>query len=100
MDAPISLEEYFSVIKSITPKSAPGPDLISNNIISHFPRVLHIVVLSLFNEMLSRKRYPEQWSSCFVVFVPKPKKKSSYRLISLANNFLKIMEKVMCKRIE
>lgn len=50
--------------------------------------------------MFNKSIYPHQWTEYFTVFIPKPGRKDSLRPISLANNLLKIFEKMIYKRLE
>ncbi|XP_020297619.1 uncharacterized protein LOC109862111 [Pseudomyrmex gracilis] len=40
------------------------------------------------------------WKEYFVIFIPKPGRREAYRPISLASNILKLLEKIMCRRME
>lgn len=97
---PFSAKEYYECVSSLKIKSAPGPDLISNQIIKKLPQELHIIILKLFNIMFNKGVYPTQWNNYFTVFIPKPGNKKSLRPISLANNLHKIFEKLLLWRIE
>lgn len=100
MSRPFIPDEYLSVIKSLKTRSAPGPDLITNFVITQLPLEMHKYIIFFFNYMFTKITYPAMWREYFVVFIPKPGRKNAYRPISLAINIFKIMEKLICRRLE
>lgn len=100
LNSSLSEKEYFAVLSTVKVNSASGPDLISNRINFHFPHHLHIILLDLFNIMLENSIFPLQWQQYYVVFIPKPGRKDSYRSISLASNILKLLGKINCRRLD
>ena len=81
---------------------AIGPDIVSNTILKHCASSLCHPLAELFNKCFSTGNYPETWKEAYVQPIPKKGKssdKNDYRPISLLSNISKIMEKIMCKRL-
>ncbi|XP_070166990.1 uncharacterized protein [Polyergus mexicanus] len=89
----------------VPPALSPTSDMQS--LISDLPDidtnsgdVFHFLILKFFNLIFNKGEYPHQWREYYVVFIPKPGRRDSLRPISLANNLLKIFEKLIHRRIE
>lgn len=63
------------------------------------PRDALLYLLSLYNEMLEAGSFPFQWREYFVIIIFMPGKRDDFRQISLASNFLKILEKIVQRRL-
>lgn len=97
MEAPISWRN-FSVVKSLKTKSASSPDLITKlyyfTTLYESPSSYHLSIQSY----VYSKRVLLTMEKIFCSVHPKTGTKEL--LISLTNNLFKIMEKVMCRRLE
>lgn len=96
---PFSGRELEVAVKSLKIRSASGPDLISNQIIRELPRTGYEYILKIFNRIFNHGVIPEAWRSFDMIFIPKLDG-NTYRPISLANNLLKLFEKIISYRIE
>lgn len=86
---PFADTEYNESVSFLKIKSAPGSDLISNQIIKKLPQELHIIILKIFNIMFNKGIYPKQWSNYFTVFIPKLGKKEPLRPFHWPTTFKK-----------
>lgn len=96
---PFTRQEYYTAIVSLKAKSAPGPDLISNKIIKELPTSANQFLIRLFNLMFNYDKFPAQWQRFFMILIPKPNT-TDFRPITLANNILKIFERILQYRLE
>ncbi|XP_020297733.1 uncharacterized protein LOC109862184 [Pseudomyrmex gracilis] len=79
----------------------PGPlNPLNSNINNDYldSQISHTEYFSVIKSL--KQTYPPSWRDYFVIFIPKPGRKGAYNPISLASNLLKIVEKVMCRRLE
>jgi len=98
MDDPFSLQELDMSIASCRLKSSPGLDRFDYRIISSLPLDLKTLLLDIFNEMFANGLFPDSWRDSLVIFVPKPNG-NGLRPIALTSCFLKIFEKMICRRL-
>ena len=84
-------------------KSAPGPDDISYDIISHLPRECLGVILNILNQIWTTQNFPDSWRLATVIPIPKPGKDhqdaGNYRPISLTSCLCKLMERMVNRRL-
>lgn len=95
----ISLNEIKTAVSSLRIKSAVGPDLISNLVISNLPPEGLSALGRVFNGLWHRGAFLPSWQNYYMVFIPKPDK-DDFRPISLASSIAKVFEKVMQVRLE
>lgn len=95
----ITINEYFSALKSFRINSAPGPDLINFEILLNLPVEIHVKLCDYFQLILENGVIPDAWTEFFVIFIPK-QNKNDVRPISLANCLLKHFEKIIQRKIE
>ena len=83
--------------------TAPGPDGILNEILSHLPTVSIELLLKIFNNLWQTGSFPDEWREATIIPIPKPGKNhtepSAYRPIALTNCVCKLMEKMVNKRL-
>ena len=83
--------------------SAPGPDLITYEMLKRSHPNMKTHINRLFNELLNAGYYPKAWRTATVVALPKPgkpaKNPSSYRPIALTSQLGKTFETVLKKRL-
>ena len=94
----ISVEEICSAIKYSKKNSAPGDDGISYFVYKNLPKDILIWLKGFFNEIFYSGKYPTQWKTFNVCFIPKGGNKG-YRPIALASTLLKILERILNDRL-
>lgn len=101
----ITMVELKNEIKcNLSPKKAPGYDLITGKMLKELPEVGLKKLLFLFNAAIRLKYIPKQWKIAEVIMICKPGKpandKKSYRPISLLPVISKLFEKLLLKRLK
>ncbi|CAH2049018.1 unnamed protein product, partial [Iphiclides podalirius] len=100
----VTPEEVQDIIKNLKPKSAPGPDNISNKILKALPGPLLCLLATIFNTLLSSCSFPDDWKQATVIGIRKPNKPanqpSSYRPISLLSCLGKLYEQLLLNRVK
>ncbi len=96
--------ELFEAIISMKGGKAPGPDGIPIELYKVFHHKLICPLLDMYQESLNNGALPPSLNTAVITLLLKPGKTptdcGSYRPISLLNNDLKILCKVLAKRIE
>jgi hypothetical protein len=101
----ITIEEVGRAVARIPSGKAPGPDLVSNEIIrlafSKFPEVF----VECYYACLVNGDFPSRWKHARLVLLHKgqgkpPEIPSSYRPISLLDEAGKVFERVLLNRLE
>ena len=97
--------ELETVLKSLNPKKAPGPDGLTADICSAAIRNSMETFLAIANKCLSLHHFPNQWKIAHVVIIRKPGKEDythpkSYRPIGLLSVLGKIVEKLLVGRLQ
>ncbi|WP_435316530.1 reverse transcriptase domain-containing protein, partial [Klebsiella pneumoniae] len=84
-------------------KSAPGPDMITNLMLSHLTEAQREILLKGINKLFSESQYLEEWGVeiklPFLKPGKNPKDPSNYRGISLTSSIGKLMERMVSNRI-
>jgi hypothetical protein len=92
------------MIKNLNVKKASGPDKIENRLIRIIYNNNKNYMLDLFDLILKFGSLPKCWKIGKIIYFPKPNKKiispADYRPITLLNNFCKIGEHLLIKRID
>ncbi|XP_073483900.1 vomeronasal type-2 receptor 26-like [Aquarana catesbeiana] len=103
MEASFSTEETLEVIKNLKVNSAPGPDCFSNIYYKTFAVTLAPYLTKFFNSKRMGEAIETHANSAFISVIPKPDKDPSLventRPISLINNDLKILTKILANRL-
>lgn len=103
LEAPFSSEEVLEVIKNSKSGSAPGPDGFLLPYYKAFAASLAPYMARFFNAKTRGDPLDSQLNYAFITVIPKPDKDpgvvGNYRPISLINNDLKIMTKIMAKHL-
>ena len=101
-NSPIGGGELLSAIRDLK-MSAPGYDLIHNQMIKNLPPIFLDFLVKLFNDSLGESVVPPSWKKAIIVPILKPEKDrtnvDSYRPISLLPCLPKLMEKIICARL-
>ena len=83
--------------------SAPGPDSIHYQFLSHLPNPCLSILLKIFNNIWTTGKIPPSWKKAFVVAIPKPNRDHSdptnYRPIALTSCLCKSMERMVNRRL-
>lgn len=101
---PITYNELVHVIKyDLSPKKAPGYDLITGKLIKRLTEKAVRKLLHIINACFRLKYVPLQWKVAEIIMIHKPGKQpneaTSYRPISLLPIISKIFEKLLLKRL-
>jgi hypothetical protein len=103
LDSPFTKQEIDNIIKSLPPDKSPGPDGFNTNFIK---KCWHIIAQDFYD--LCEKFYQEEVclrsiNGSFIVLILKkenPQKVGDYRPISLLNNSMKILTKLLANRLQ
>ena len=98
-----SPEEVAQTIKTLKLKSSPGPDGITPRLLKEAINLLSFPLSMLYNISIQEGCVPKDWKTANITPIFKKGKKqdpSNYRPISLTSHVCKIMERMLCKRIE
>lgn len=98
LEAPFNISEFNMAISSLKLKSSPGLDKINNKIILELPTESRLVLLDIFNNILSSGTFPSSWNNFLIFFIPKSAP-GKFRPIALASCMLKLMEKLIFNRL-
>lgn len=103
LEAPITSEEVGEVIRNLKGGTAPGPDGFSVPYYKAFSEILTPYLNRFFNSKKDGALLGNQLNSAYISVIPKPDKDAgivgNYRPISLINNNLKILTKVLANCI-
>ena len=99
------LDNLEEVIKTFKNKKAAGPDGLKPFIIKELPKNKLQELLFIYKSMILLKFTPTQWTKSKVIWIPKPGKDSykvykAWRPISLLNQPLKVMEKLVARQAD
>jgi len=101
---PISLEELQKAAKKVGDSKAPGPDGIPNMALKTAIKLRPDLFLEVYNACLKEGVFPGRWKQQRLVLLPKGKKPpdepSSYRPICLLDTAGKVLERIVCDRLE
>lgn len=62
-------EFKFTLLKVLEKKTAPGPDLLTYNILSHLPTNVFCIIRNIFNLLLRQGKFPDAWKKYYMVFI-------------------------------
>ncbi|KAK9882925.1 hypothetical protein WA026_023813 [Henosepilachna vigintioctopunctata] len=99
----ITYEELVETLRQ-TPDSSPGHDNLPYAFIRNLPNSGKLLLLDIYNRILSENVFPETWREATIIPILKPNKSKndpkSYRPISLTCTMCKILEKIINKRLQ
>ena len=102
-DPVVTDEELNSILKSVTKDSAPGPDGVRYSNVKQMTDNERAELAEVINESLRGGTIPEGWGDCQLTVLPKPMKDHTilkgYRIITMANVWIKLCEKVAARRL-
>ena len=96
-------EELEATLKSTGKDSAPGPDGVKYSVLKAMGDKDKIKLLEIINESLTSGVVTKDLRECCMAILPKPMKDHSrlkgYRIITMANVWVKVMEKIAARRL-
>ena len=99
----IAMEELLGALKLVRKNTAPGPDGVTYADVKSMTDEDMEELLQVINESMKTGIIPESWGDCKMAALPKPFKNHAllkgYRLITMANVWIKLCEKVAARRI-
>ncbi|CAH2296163.1 Hypothetical predicted protein, partial [Pelobates cultripes] len=104
LDEPISMGELALAIKSMKPGRSPGPDGLPLKYYKSYAETLYPPLLAMFNAIREGHELPTQALMTHITIIPKEGKDrehcGSFRPISLINNDIKLLAKVLATRLQ
>ena len=101
-NSPIKMHELEYSLRKLK-SSAPGHDLINNQMLKELPGLVKTFLINLFNDSFSSGIIPASWKYAILIPILKPEKDptkiDSYRPISLLPCIPKLLEKIICRRL-
>lgn len=94
--------EIYHSLKKLKADKSPGPDGITNEMLSTGKEILVKPLTDLFNLVLSKKEIPKQWTNSHIVLLYKKgdaKMISNYRPISLMSSLYKVFSTTLLRRL-
>jgi hypothetical protein len=74
LDRHFAKSHHILVCQRATPRKAPGPDAIPNEIIKYFPDAAHNMIFQLFRLMATHSYTPKKWCTCATKLIYNPNK--------------------------
>ena len=103
MSSDFTIAELEDAIKRLRNKKAPGKDGVCNEMIRHLGKTAKQKLLELFNQSWTTGIFPTAWKEATIIPILKkgkdPKRKTSYRPISLLSCLGKTLERMVNKRL-
>lgn len=103
LDSPFTQTEVLDAIKSLKEGSSPGPDGFSNGYYKKFGPSLAPHLTRVFNALREGTPLSADLNSAYISVISKPGKDTgkvgNYHPISLINNDIKIMTKILANRV-
>ena len=104
INRPITSTEIETVIKNLPTKKIPGADGFTGEFYQTFRQELTPILLKLLQSITEGGTFPKSFYEATITLIPKPHKdvtrKENYRLISLINVDVKILNKILANRIQ
>uniref|UniRef100_A0A8C4SJY7 Reverse transcriptase domain-containing protein n=1 Tax=Erpetoichthys calabaricus TaxID=27687 RepID=A0A8C4SJY7_ERPCA len=104
LDKPLTLTELLDAIKSLQSGKSSGPDGYPVEFYKKFSTQLAPLLLVTFTEAKDHQILPQTFRQALITVFPKQNKDllqcASYRPISLLNNDVKILSKILARRME
>ena len=99
----ITIQEIKNILRSTNKRSAPGPDLITYETLTHYPDSALHKLTQLYNDILDSAYIPNTFKHSIITVIPKPNKDrtklNSYRPITLTSTLGKLLEKTIATRL-
>lgn len=101
---PVTNSEIQLAASEFKDRKAPGLDGIPNTAVKEVVKCCESQILKLFNNCLELGSFPSIWKRQKLVLIPKDGKPlenpSSYRPLCMIDTFGKLLEKIICKRLQ
>ena len=103
MTKKLTMEELESSLKVLKTKKSPGPDEVTNEMLTHLGRTAKKKLLQLYNSTWKNGTIPEIWKKALIVPIKKEGKETNdaanYRPISLTSCMCKLVERIINSRL-
>ena len=102
LNQPLTLEELNIAISNLKKKKSPGQDLISNEMLKHCDSNMQIMILAIFNKILSVGDYPTQWAVGLITSIFKSgdiNDTNNYRGITITSCVGKLFNSILNSRL-
>ncbi|UYV65677.1 hypothetical protein LAZ67_3005053 [Cordylochernes scorpioides] len=102
LDAEITLEEIYDVVKKLANGKAVGLDGIPNELLKNLPTPTLTKLKNLFNKIMSTEKYPQLWTNSIVHPIYKSGDRNNptnYRGIALCSNISKLFTTILRNRL-
>ncbi|UYV71222.1 hypothetical protein LAZ67_8002258 [Cordylochernes scorpioides] len=102
LDAEITLEEIYDVVKKLANGKAVGLDGIPNELLKNLPIPTLTKLKNLFNKIMSTEKYPQLWTNSIVHPIYKSGDKNNptnFRGIALCSNISKLFTTILRNRL-
>lgn len=104
MDSRLTLHEVQAALRQLKTKKSPGPDGITNEMLTHLGNTAMCKLLDIYNYSWKQGQLPQIWREATMIPILKkgkdPKKAASYRPISLTSCVVKTMERIVNARLK
>ena len=99
----LTVQDLDNALRQLKARSAPGPDGITNRLLKALPDGAKAHLVTIFNRIISTRRFPAEWKVAFVTMLAKEGKPAedpnSYRPISLLSCLSKLFERCVAPYI-
>ena len=103
MNKPFTLKELDAELNTLKEKKSPGPDRITNEMLTHLGPKAKKKLLELYNNSWTTGHIPQLWKDADMIPIHKKgkdkKKAESYRPISLTSCMGKLLERMINTRL-
>ena len=103
MEQPFKMVELDDALKILIDTKSPGPDKITNAMLTHLGNKAKTKLLGIFNNSWTKGKVPQEWRKANMVPILKKgkdkKNVSSYRPISLTSCTGKLLERMVNNRL-
>jgi len=98
-------DELTKAVKRLSPRKAPGPSGLPNEVLKMFAISRPRTALEIYNDCLSDLTFPPRWKRARLVLIRKgpdkpPDQPSSYRPICMLDSSGKLLERLLLQRLE
>lgn len=103
MSQRLTLHELQTALRQLKTKKSPGPDGVTNEMLTHLGNSAKCKLLDIYNHSWTQGQLPQIWKDAIMIPIHKkgkdPKKPESYRPISLTSCVGKTMERIVNARL-